>query len=183
MISTRKEKMSLAWMAVCGFALLAALIPLRGADAAATAGSGAMVTKGDVAAAMAEGVPLARHQMMMRKLWQSDPIFQMSDNLDNYQGGDGPVAMPAPKRMADVVTVKPTQAPVVMLSDIATLTGKSDFSAFVGSNVPVETQRAALRKLWRSDPAFARNDGLDNYLGDGVTQTNPRLAQNDAPLR
>jgi Protein of unknown function (DUF3306) len=52
------------------------------------------------------------------------------------------------------------------LPDPATLDASSDFSAFLGKEVPVETQRAALRRLWRLDPIYNRMDGLDDYCAD-----------------
>ena len=52
------------------------------------------------------------------------------------------------------------------LPDPATLDASSDFSAFLGRDVPVETHRAALRRLWRLDPIYNRLDGLDDYCED-----------------
>lgn len=56
------------------------------------------------------------------------------------------------------------------LPDPATLDASSDFSVFLGKDVPVETQRAALRRLWRLDPIYNRQDGLDDYCADFTDQ-------------
>ena len=42
----------------------------------------------------------------------------------------------------------------------------SDYTPFLGDGVPEKLARAAMRKLWRSDPIFAFRDGLDDYDGD-----------------
>jgi hypothetical protein len=52
------------------------------------------------------------------------------------------------------------------LPDPATLDASSDFKPFLRPGVPVETQRAALRRLWRLDPIYNYQDGLDDYCED-----------------
>ncbi len=42
----------------------------------------------------------------------------------------------------------------------------SDYTPFLGDGVPEKLARAAMRKLWRSDPIFAFRDGLDDYDED-----------------
>ncbi len=42
----------------------------------------------------------------------------------------------------------------------------SDYTPFLGEGVPEKLARAAMRKLWRSDPIFAFRDGLDDYDDD-----------------
>lgn len=56
------------------------------------------------------------------------------------------------------------------LPDPATLNASSDFSVFLGRDVPIETHRAALRRLWRLDPIYNRMDGLDDYCEDYTDQ-------------
>lgn len=58
------------------------------------------------------------------------------------------------------------------LPDVDSLDADSDYSAFMDSRVPEETQRRALRRLWSSDPAYAFRDGLNEYDED---YTAPRL--------
>ncbi len=47
-----------------------------------------------------------------------------------------------------------------------TLHAGSDFSRFMGEDVPEILKRAALRRLWASDPVFANLDGLNDYDED-----------------
>jgi Protein of unknown function (DUF3306) len=65
---------------------------------------------------------------------------------------------------------RPEPAERPALPDPATLDASSDFSVFLGKDVPVETQRAALRRLWRLDPSYGRVDGLDDYCEDFTDQ-------------
>ena len=52
------------------------------------------------------------------------------------------------------------------LPPIEELNAQSDYTAFLSDKVPEALQRAALRKLWTSDPAFGVIDGLDHYNED-----------------
>jgi len=52
------------------------------------------------------------------------------------------------------------------LPDVETLDADSDFTAFLGDNVPRDVAKMALRKLWRSDPVLANLDGLNDYDED-----------------
>jgi hypothetical protein len=52
------------------------------------------------------------------------------------------------------------------LPPIDELDFQSDYTAFLTENVPEELRRAALRKLWRSDPVLANLDGLNDYDED-----------------
>ena len=70
----------------------------------------------------------------------------------------------APTGAADAAAPEADRTPA--LPDPATLDESSDFSVFLGKDVPVETQRAALRRLWRLDPIYNRVDGLDDYCAD-----------------
>lgn len=58
------------------------------------------------------------------------------------------------------------ETPPPDLPDVETLDGESDYSVFLGENVPEDLTRLALRKLWRSDPALANLDGLNDYDTD-----------------
>jgi len=60
--------------------------------------------------------------------------------------------------------------PTPALPDPATLDASSDFSVFLGRHVPLETHRAALRRLWRVDPFYNRLDGLSDYSEDFTNQ-------------
>ena len=52
------------------------------------------------------------------------------------------------------------------LPDVETLNAESDYTAFLGDNVPQDLTKMALRKLWRSDPILANIDGLNDYDED-----------------
>jgi len=49
------------------------------------------------------------------------------------------------------------------LPSIESLTGGSDFTPFLKKGVPTLLKRAALRKLWSTDPVLANLDGLNDY--------------------
>jgi hypothetical protein len=55
---------------------------------------------------------------------------------------------------------------VPVLPPVEELTAQSDYTAFLGEKVPEHLRRAALRKLWSSDPVFANLDGLNHYDED-----------------
>ena len=52
------------------------------------------------------------------------------------------------------------------LPDIDSLDKDSDYSVFMGKNVPEHLKRLSLRKLWLSDPILANVDGLVDYGED-----------------
>ena len=57
-------------------------------------------------------------------------------------------------------------APPPDLPDVETLDAESDYTGFLGDNVPEDLAKMALRKLWRSDPVLANIDGLNDYDAD-----------------
>lgn len=62
------------------------------------------------------------------------------------------------------------QTPVLEdLPDIESLDQDSDYTPFLGADVPDELRRLALRKLWASDPVLANLDGLNDYDEDFST--------------
>lgn len=52
------------------------------------------------------------------------------------------------------------------LPPIESLTKESDFSAFLQAGVPEHLRRAALSKLWASDPLFTQPEVFDLHMGD-----------------
>ena len=52
------------------------------------------------------------------------------------------------------------------LPPIDELNFESDYTVFLNSKVPETLRRAALRKLWTSDPVLANLDGLNDYDED-----------------
>jgi len=71
----------------------------------------------------------------------------------------GPPASPAAENV-------PAAEELPVLPPVEELTAESDYTAFLADNVPEEIKRAALRKLWRSDPVFGELDGLNDYDED-----------------
>jgi hypothetical protein len=71
----------------------------------------------------------------------------------------------APEQNA-VAPGKPEETEAPVLPPIESLTAESDYTAFLGKNVPEALKRAALRKLWTSDPVLANLDGLNDYDED-----------------
>lgn len=60
----------------------------------------------------------------------------------------------------------PQDVPPPDLPDVETLNADSDFTGFLGKNVPQDLTNKALRKLWRSDPVLSNMDGLNDYDED-----------------
>ncbi len=52
------------------------------------------------------------------------------------------------------------------LPPIESLDKESDYRPFLAEGVPADLARAALRRLWTSDPVFANLDGLNDYDED-----------------
>ena len=52
------------------------------------------------------------------------------------------------------------------LPPVENLTADSDFTPFFQTGVPSALKKAALRKLWSSDPVLANVDGLNDYDED-----------------
>jgi len=73
---------------------------------------------------------------------------------------------------AAVVAVDtPEEEPVAQIApedlpDVETMDADSDYTMFLGENVPQDLAKLALRKLWRSDPLLANLDGLNDYDED-----------------
>jgi hypothetical protein len=70
----------------------------------------------------------------------------------------------APTPATDAAPAAGEETPV--LPPIDELTAESDYTVFLGKNVPQALTNAALRKLWLSDPVFANLDRLNDYDDD-----------------
>ncbi len=87
--------------------------------------------------------------------------------LKSSPGDENPVAAIDPAQEPVVAeALEATEAPAPDLPDIESLDKESDFTAFLGKNVPEKLARMALRKLWLSDPVLANVDGLNDYDDD-----------------
>lgn len=58
------------------------------------------------------------------------------------------------------------ETPPPELPPVDSLTKDSDFSAFLQAGVPAELRRAALSKLWASDPMFTQPEVFDLHMED-----------------
>ena len=86
---------------------------------------------------------------------------------DRHHGEDE--AAPAgqtPPAEASATPANPAAEEMPVLPPVEELTAESDYTVFLGNNVPEAIKRAALHKLWRSDPVLANLDGLNDYDED-----------------
>jgi Protein of unknown function (DUF3306) len=72
----------------------------------------------------------------------------------------------ARQQTAAVEAVSADDEETPVLPPIDELTAESDYTVFLGKNVPQALTNAALRKLWLSDPVFANLDRLNDYDDD-----------------
>jgi hypothetical protein len=70
------------------------------------------------------------------------------------------------KPAKDAATENADAAPESSLPPVESLDKESDFTPFLAEGVPENLARAALRKLWQSDPQLANLDGLNDYDED-----------------
>ena len=85
------------------------------------------------------------------------------------EGKDGPSSVthddgqPQTSPEAPIEAAKVEDQETSHLPSIESLTGESDFTPFLKKGVPTLLKRAALRKLWSTDPVLANLDGLNDY--------------------
>ena len=87
------------------------------------------------------------------------------DALDE-PAAEGQAAEPPPVEATSPADApaEPSEAPA--LPSVDELDFQSDYTQFLTKNVPEALRRAALRKLWASDPVLANLDGLNDYDED-----------------
>ena len=78
---------------------------------------------------------------------------------DRLDGGD--TSPPNADQSDEKPPVRPEDLP-----SIDSLTAESDYTPFLQEGVPDALRKAALRKLWRSNPVLANVDGLNDYDED-----------------
>ncbi len=88
-----------------------------------------------------------------------------ADPPDDVSTELAPTPKPAPAPAAPPAPALPDEEPPD-LPPVESLTAESDFTPFLRDKVPEALRKAALRKLWRSDPVLANLDGLNDYDED-----------------
>lgn len=88
--------------------------------------------------------------------------LKQADRKKAARGGNAA----APATAAPQQPAPQPEDPLADLPPLETLTKDSDFRPFMRSGVPEELRKAALRKLWGSDPVYANLDGLVEYGED-----------------
>ncbi len=80
-------------------------------------------------------------------------------------GGGPPTAAPVEAQPTGNTgdDAQPVGDAALDLPPIDSLDKDSDYTPFLADGVPEKLARAALRKMWMSDPAFGIRDGLDDY--------------------
>ncbi len=132
---------------------------------------------------MSEGSRLSRwsQRKLAAKKKHGGAVPEPDDGTDEaIRPGEAAVPVEAERRelsapgqppKPDVAVAKPEQAEAAMLTEadlpsIDALTAQSDYTVFLKQNVPEVLRKAALRKLWVSDPVLANLDGLNDYDDD-----------------
>jgi Protein of unknown function (DUF3306) len=95
--------------------------------------------------------------------WSQRKLAARRGEVEDEPRVDEPVAEALGAEAVPPETPEP-EAPE--LPPIETLDFHSDYTAFLAKNVPEALRRAALRKLWVSDPVLANLDGLNDYDED-----------------
>jgi Protein of unknown function (DUF3306) len=94
----------------------------------------------------------------------ADEARAVADIPPAPQEASGNAAAPEPALPADAAPAADDDMPA--LPSIDELNAESDYTVFLGEKVPEQLRRAALRKLWTSDPVLANLDGLNDYNED-----------------
>jgi hypothetical protein len=90
------------------------------------------------------------------------------------RGGDAdpvPAAAPAAADPPAADPSSPDPAAALTLEDVAALKPDADFRPFLAAAATEAVHRAALRKLWASDPIITAHDGLTDYAEDYTFKT------------
>jgi hypothetical protein len=96
---------------------------------------------------------------------KDDAFLSRWSRLKRRGGEPDPVPAAAPAA-ADPVPAAPDPAAALTLDDVAALKPDADFRPFLAAAATEAVHRAALRKLWASDPIITTHDGLTDYAED-----------------
>ncbi len=95
---------------------------------------------------------------------RGEVLPEPADEAHAAQGAALDPDLHEPNEVAGTAGAPDDDMPV--LPPIGELTAESDYTVFLHAKVPETLRRAALRKLWRSDPVLANLDGLNDYDED-----------------
>jgi hypothetical protein len=112
------------------------------------------------------GAKLSRWSQRKAATRRGAPVEEADADVrrdDEASDRAGPVNAPA---VAGIEGDPAADGAVPTLPPIEELTAESDYTVFLAENVPEMVKRAALRKLWSSDPVLANIDGLNDYDED-----------------
>lgn len=99
---------------------------------------------------------------------KDDAFLSRWSRLKRRGGEADPVPAAAPPA-ADPPSADPAAA--LTLEDVAALKPDADFRPFLAAAATEAVHRAALRKLWASDPIITAHDGLTDYAEDYTFKT------------
>jgi hypothetical protein len=108
--------------------------------------------------------PLSRWSARKAAARRGEVPPEPADEAHALEQARAPAATPDQAALADLAVSTDEEMPA--LPSIDELTAESDYTVFLGEKVPEQLRRAALRKLWASDPVFANLDGLNDYDED-----------------
>lgn len=114
---------------------------------------------------MSEDLNAKLSRWSQRKLAARRGAEDVADDVRRYDDGQ-PAQEPAGPNPQAADAAPPGDEETPELPPIDELTAESDYTVFLGKNVPEQIKRAALRKLWLSDPVFANLDRLNDYDDD-----------------
>lgn len=99
----------------------------------------------------------------------SDGFLSRWSRLKSETKGENPAAPapdPAPQPPPTATAAPEDDASPPELPAIESLTRESDFSPFLRAGVPEDLRRAALSRLWASDPLFTQPEVFDLHMED-----------------
>ena len=94
-----------------------------------------------------------------------EPIGEAQPALEDAQAASQ-IASIEPNQDVSAEGVPAGDDDMPVLPPIEELDFSSDYTVFLNTKVPEAIRRAALRKLWTSDPVLANLDGLNDYDED-----------------
>jgi hypothetical protein len=156
-------------------ALLCAVLvaaPLAGALADSLPPVDSLTAASNFAAFVRADVPLDTHRQAMRRLWALNPSLAGPDLMDM----DAPRGLAMPTASAAVEMPPTSVRQTSVLAAAETLVRTSDYTAYLGKDVPLAIHQAAMRRLWATHPEFAvyANDPMHSANYADADSTKPQ---------